>query len=119
MNSPLPLHLSGHQILPAITVPTRGHACLDNIFVKGATVAGGLVCQTSITDHNICLLRISLTENKQQHTPTRTIFKTNLKAVISKLLNVDWSNVTDCVLVNESVRHFSGVLRNAVKINNR
>lgn len=109
--------LSGHQMLPAITVPTRLNACLDHIFVRGAAVVGGFVCQASITDHNICVLGMSSDRGETQRISKCTKVKTNFESIISELLDVDWSNVTNCVTVNGAVSRFNSILKKVINKN--
>ncbi|CAB3227057.1 unnamed protein product [Arctia plantaginis] len=51
--------MASHQLLPAITLPTRGEACLDHIFIKDKSLSLGMVCRAAITDHDICLVTMT------------------------------------------------------------
>lgn len=80
--------------LSAISEPTRGQSCLDHIFVKAKVQKlVGLVCRSSITDHDLAMLGLDLGLDKVIDR-NRFFLKTDHKAVASELADWDWSTVT-------------------------
>ncbi|KOB56298.1 Carboxylesterase CXE23, partial [Operophtera brumata] len=66
--------MASHSLLPAISMPTRSKACYDHIFIKCPSKSSGLVCKSSITDHDI-------------DDPIVTVKQGQLQGSILKLLN--------------------------------
>lgn len=81
-------------LLPAITIPTRGLKCLDHAFVKTRGPVTGLVCNSSITDHDLVIVGINTVSNNIK-VRSRTILKTDHESVLRDLGSTDWSQVTN------------------------
>ena len=56
--------MASHGLLPSITKPTRGDACLDHIFVKLEGSAEGIVCDSALTDHDIAIAGLQTSKPK-------------------------------------------------------
>lgn len=98
--------LAEHGLLPAITEPTRGHACLDHAFIKTkSTSTLGVVCRSSITDHNIVLLG-SNSQKAQASTKNRSRLRTDYSKVIEEIELQDWAQVISKTDVDEAVSEF-------------
>ncbi|KAI5637833.1 reverse transcriptase (RNA-dependent DNA polymerase) domain-containing protein [Phthorimaea operculella] len=110
--------MSEHQLLPAITEPTREDNCLDHIFVKNYSQAKGLVCHCATADHCICILGLEL-DTRKSNTRKRTRNKIDLEGVEKYLRQVDWTTVTECNNVVDAVAIFSNEIDTAIKNNSR
>lgn len=107
---------AGYNLRPAITMPTRLHACLDHILVDSTLPALGLVCDTSFTDH--CPTMVGLTiKNKKCNASPRNRLRTNFEGVARELEGVDWSSISNSTDVNEATEIFLQILNDAVKKN--
>lgn len=84
--------MASHSLLPVITKPTRGKSCIDHIFIKSKPKPRGIICKSSITDHDIaiaCLPNIDASRRK----PNAWKYKINDDDLILDLANKDWSDV--------------------------
>lgn len=90
--------MASHHLLPAITKPTRGEACLDHIFTRSNCKSSGLVYDSSITDHYITLAGFSLSKHHIQCKP-RWRLNTDVEAVAAELNQIDWFLVTLILIV--------------------
>lgn len=108
---------AGHNIRPAVTLPTRLDACLDHILVNTDLPALGLVCDTSITDHSPTMVGLEIKNNKKRPKNARTRNRTNLENVSKDLCSVDWSHVLNSADVNEATAIFMRVLNDIITNN--
>lgn len=111
--------LAEHQLLPAITEPTRKASCLDHIYVKTpANLVLGMICKSNITDHDICIAGLSTLPLPR--TPTNRIRrKTDLQGLSTELQTADWSTVLDSDNVDIAVDRLSNILNNALANNSK
>lgn len=107
--------LAQHQLLPAITKPTRGDACLDHCFVKCPTHTLGVVCTADITDHYICMVGTKIGQKKP--IAKRSRLKTDNRAIAEELRIADWASVQNCSDVNEATCIFNNIITSAIKKN--
>ncbi|CAB3224588.1 unnamed protein product [Arctia plantaginis] len=98
--------MTGHKLLPAISVPMRGSICLDHIFVRGPlpSEAVGLVCAFSQKQ------RISAHNKAPKQ-------KINLLAVDAKLSDIDWTNIFNSDDVDQAAKNFSDILEGTIQEN--
>lgn len=95
---------------PAITSPTRLDSCLDHIFIRTkARTVTGIVCKTSITDHDFALLAMSLTADGRGQR-LRCASKTDIRGIVLELEGVDWSAVTSVTDADAAAEIFSNIL---------
>lgn len=110
--------LTEHLLLPAITKPTRGLACLDHIFVKNGIGGSGFVVRSGITDHDLCILglpSIKINENP----PKRTKTITDHTAIVSNLKSADWSTIFNSNDVDSAATFLVNTLDNAIRSNTK
>ncbi|CAK1594243.1 unnamed protein product [Parnassius mnemosyne] len=97
--------MASHGLYPAISKPTRGASCLDHIFIKSETKSSGLVCKSSITDHDFALAEILLQIHR--HTSkVRMIRKTDWESVASYINSLNWNEITSENNVNTASNKF-------------
>lgn len=101
--------MSEYGFLPAITEPTRGKACLDHAFLMTKGRSLGLVCNSSLTDHDIVIIGLSLNLPKVRNN-SRTSRKTNYHEVTKDLSNADWTQVLKEKNVNDAVIAFNKII---------
>ncbi|PZC86734.1 hypothetical protein B5X24_HaOG206296 [Helicoverpa armigera] len=105
--------MASHNLTPAITVPTRGGACIDHIFVKTNTNPFGLVCNLSITDHDLAICSVPLNSHMKKQTK-RWITKTDWDAVNAEIAQSDWEPIYSSSCVNNSLNFFNNIVTNAI-----
>lgn len=107
-----------HQLVPAISKPTRGNSCLDHIFVKQGFKVVGVVCNSAITDHNICIVGVanSLQPDLDQ---TRSRLKIDFCGVVDDLKKEDWRAVISNSDVNQAVQEFDKIISSAISTHSR
>lgn len=110
--------LTEYHLLPAISKPTRGNACLDHIFVKGDISGIGLVAHTDVTDHNLCMLGLP-SINPKMRSDKRMKTVTDYNAVAAFLTNLNWSSVSDTDDVNIAASNLMNILNNAIISNTK
>lgn len=101
-------------LLPAITIPTRGLKCLDHAFVKTRGPVTGLVCNSSITDHDLVIVGINTVSNNIK-VRSRTILKTDHEIVLRDLGSTDWSQVTNTQNVDRAVLILNNLISDSLK----
>ncbi|CAG4975200.1 unnamed protein product [Colias eurytheme] len=100
--------MSSHCLLPTITKPTRGDACLDHIFIKASGKLYGAICQSSITDHDIVIGLV--VKSKQSQNKPRWRIKTDTDALIHSLKAIDWNETLSSSNVDEASSYFYEIL---------
>lgn len=100
--------MASHGFLPAISKPTRGSACLDHIFLKSNTMSIGMVCKSSITDHDIVIAGMS--SINQAAPKPRFKHKIDIDAAAAEIKEVDWSIVTEDSHVNSAANFFNQIM---------
>lgn len=105
--------MASHSLLPAITTPTRYDTCIDHIFIKTKTTPFGLVCNSTITDHDIALCSFP---RKSQHYSNikRCKTRTDWDAVAAELNQTNWDSVTNSQCVNTALNNFNNIITNAL-----
>lgn len=102
-----------HELISAISLPTRNKACLDHIFIKKGFEAVGIVCSTDITDHDICMIGLGIS-SKPKPTQARTRLRIDYAAVQEDLKNTDWISVLSKTDVNQAVDEFHHILSSVI-----
>ncbi|KAL4719734.1 hypothetical protein ACJJTC_018939 [Scirpophaga incertulas] len=106
--------MAEHQLIPAITEPTRIKACLDHIYVKSKhSIPIGLVCRSSVTDHDICICGIKA-QCRPQRRNNKQRRKINTADLIAELTAIDWSIVLESHDTTTAVDSFLKLLNNAI-----
>ncbi|CAG9135797.1 unnamed protein product [Plutella xylostella] len=109
--------IAEHGLTPIITIPTRNNNCIDHILVKTKYKSEGLVCKTSVCDHDIPMAFISIEDgtknNKRQH------LKTDYDAVAVDLELVDWSDILSSSDVNEAANKFTFLIKECIDKNTK
>lgn len=104
--------MATHGLLPAISKPTRGRACIDHIFIKSTTKSTGVVCKSSITDHDIIIAGLS-TSKKGLHSQNLKL-KSDFDAIALELDVMDWSDIMSQSCINSAVSIFNHILTTTI-----
>lgn len=104
-------------LLPGHQYPTRLRNCLDHIMLKTIFPASVFVTDSTITDHALVLLNLSLTKHKPV---TDSHFKRiDFEAAIKYLTSVDFSFVTPSCDANVAATSFVEKLSIAITSNSK
>lgn len=109
--------LTEHQLLPAITKPTRNDACLDHHFTKSPKDTLGFICATDITDHYICVVTTKI--GKVKPTTSRLRIRVDETAVLEDLKSVDWSSVISSQETNVATDQFNSIIDGIISKNTK
>lgn len=107
-----------HQLIPAISMPTRNKTCIDHIFVKKGFEAVGIVCNSDITDHDMCVIGLKCSTQPPAR-QTRSRYKTDFLAVANDLKAIQWDSVTCSTDVNQAVLELNTILTATISKHSR
>lgn len=109
--------LAEHDLIPAITIPTRLNACLDHIFIKSNSRSIGGVCNTELTDHKTVLIGFEYKKAKANISRIKPII--NYEGIAKELESVDWTPVFESTDVNHAAESFTDTLTKTVVSNTK
>lgn len=109
--------MAEHDLVAAVTKPTRYNTCLDHFFIRSKSHFESIVCSNDITDHNLIMLSIKNNTNKVS--PQKTRIKTDYEAVANEISTLDWSPVLDSNDTNEAAATLTSTICEIIKKHSR
>lgn len=109
--------LAEHGYLPAITLPTRLESCLDHIFVRTRHKCESIICNASVTDHDLimCSLQMSNKQTQSRENTSRKVI--DHLAVVEELKATDWSPILGLDNVEIAAAQFNDIVCQIVNSN--
>lgn len=111
--------MASHGLLSVISKPTRGKACLDHIFIKTKSETSGIVCKSSVTDHDIVIAGLRLPKRLMTNKSSRLKKKIDIEAAATEINNSDWSPVFNSPSLNTAIDNFVSIMSKACEKHTR
>lgn len=106
--------LGEHGLTPAITKATHFKTCIDHIFLRSNFEANSVVCNLSVTDHDLIILCLEKKINNNKNEARKRCNYTEIK---SDLEHVDWSQLYLTDDINTAASHFNNTICNILQNN--